>query len=102
MSAALKFVLLAMILAWFVLLWSLFRRLEKRHPAEYARLGRPTLLLRYGRHSRLAIFRFLVLRQHRRLRDAELSRLADLMLAFLAVYVALVGWIFASALLHLR
>lgn len=100
MAATLKFVLLAMILAWFVLLWSLLRRLEKHHPAEYERLGRPTLFRRYGRYSRLAIFRFLVLRQHRRQRDAELSRLADLMLAFLVVYLALIGWIFTSAVMH--
>lgn len=101
MSAVLKFVLLAMILAWFVLLWSLLRRLRKQHPAEYQRLGRPGLFTRYGQQARLAIFRFLVLRQHRRLRDAELSRLADLMLAFLVVYVVLVVWIFVTALLHL-
>ena len=77
----------ALVLVWFALLKTLFNRLERRHAAKYEAMGRPSLFLRNNIATGFATMKFLFLRQHRNLGDRVLSRLADGMLAFFAVFV---------------
>ena len=82
-----------LVLVWFALLKVLFNRLERHHLAKYDSMGRPTLFLRNSIASGFATMKFLFLREHRHLGDQTLSRLADGMLAFFAIFlVTLVGF----------
>lgn len=82
-------VLVGMVLVWFVLIHSLFRRLAKFHARKYEAMGRPTLFLRNNIATTWATLKFLVRREHSTLGDQSLSKLADFMLVFLVVYLVL-------------
>jgi hypothetical protein len=86
--------LLGMVIVWFVLIKLLFNRLEVAHPQKYEAMGRPSLFLRNNIGSGWAIFKFLVMREHRTLNDRYLSRLSDAMLVFFAIYLLMFFGIF--------
>jgi hypothetical protein len=85
-------VVLTMIIVWFVMTAKLFNRLSEGHPAKYEAMGRPTLFLRNNIATGFMTAKFLLLREHKGLGDPALSKLADFMLCFLAVYVAVFAW----------
>ena len=87
--AVLTILLFAMVLGWFVLIRTLFSRLERMHSQKYESMGRPSLFLRNNMSSGLATMKFLFAREHRSLNDRVLSRLSDFMLAYLVVYLVL-------------
>ena len=90
--------LFGMVLVWFVLIRLLCKRLEQAHPAKYEAMGRPSLFLRNNIASGTATLKFLVMREHRGLGDPYLSKLADAMLAFFAVYLLLFFSLFFLAI----
>ena len=88
-SFALFATLMGMVLVWFVLLKLLVNRLEQAHPQKYAAMGRPSLFWRNSPSASLAVLNFLIVREHRALNDSYLSKLSNLMLILLVVYVVL-------------
>lgn len=87
---AINLLLLGMVVVWFVLLKLLFNRLERNHAHKYESMGRPGVFLRNNIASGFATFRFLFLREHRKLDDRNLSLFADGMLAYFLVVIAIV------------
>ena len=83
-----NFVYAALVLIWFWLLKLLFSRLERDHAQKYDAMGRPTLFRRNNISTSIATLRFLFLREHKQLGDRDLSRLADIMLVYLTIFVA--------------
>ena len=91
-------ILFGMIIVWFVLIKMFFNRLERRHPAKYEAMGKPSLFLRNSIAGGLATFKFLAAREHKALNDSYLSKLSDAMLIFFAIYLLLFfGLFFAVA-----
>ncbi|HET7126985.1 MAG TPA: hypothetical protein VFI26_07840 [Lysobacter sp.] len=81
--------LFAMVIAWFVLIKLLFNRLEQAHPQKYEAMGRPSLFLRNNIATGWSTLKFLAAREHKSLNDNYLSKLADGMLIFFIVYLAI-------------
>lgn len=79
--------LLVLVSAWLLMVFSLFRYLSTRHPAEYERLGRPTF-----QQGALRVIGYLFVRGHRRVGDAKLSLLCDAMLVTFLCVQALLLW----------
>ena len=90
------FALFGMVLAWFVLVRLLFKRLETAHPAKYEAMGRPSLFFRYSPAGAIAMLKLLVTREHKALNDSYLSKLSDAMLGFFVVYTVLFFTLFFS------
>lgn len=81
--------LLVLAAAWLLMVFLFFRYLSTRHPAEYERLGRPSF-----RQGALRVFRYLFVREHRRIGDAKLSLLCDAMLVTFLGTQALFWYVF--------
>jgi hypothetical protein len=80
---------------------SLLRRLEVEDPAEFERLGRPTLFNRSPSKS-LALQRFIYARSRSQAISPGLARLCRFLAVFTPLYVAAVlctvGWLVATSL----
>ena len=77
--------LFVLVVAWFLLLTLLWRRLISHHPAKYDAMHRPSFLSPMGA---LSTMRFLVFREHRHLGDRALGLTADTALVVLLLNVA--------------
>ena len=65
---------------------ALFYALRERYPEVYAHLGSPSMFHpATDGYASIALWRFLILREHRGLRDSSISRLADMLLALSAL-----------------
>lgn len=83
-------VILALAAVWFLMANMLYRRLEERHSELYRKMGSPSLFLRNTMASSFETALFIFRRKHKGLNDRYLSRLSDLMFAYLVGYVAIV------------
>lgn len=81
--------LMAMVLIWFLMVATLFKRLRAKHPETYKEMGEPSLFWNNSMKTNWAMLEFLRKRRHKGLNDKSLSLLSDFMLVFLAVYMAL-------------
>ncbi|MES2901480.1 MAG: hypothetical protein V4723_17235 [Pseudomonadota bacterium] len=81
--------MLALALLWFVLMGLLYRRLEVMHSEKYVEMGRPTLFVRNNLRTNYTTLKFLLAREHRGLKDARIGLLADGLLLFTLVYLAI-------------
>ncbi len=79
-------VLLCMVPIWFVLVVTLFKRLESLHPEKYESMGRPTMFWRNSTEGMFKMLKFLFLREHKSMNDNRLSLQSDLMLVFICCY----------------
>ena len=79
--------LFGMVLVWFVLVNLLFNRLAQAHSQTYEAMGSPSLFLRNTPSGVFAMLKFVLVRQHRVLKDSYLSNLSDVMLIFFLVYL---------------
>lgn len=78
-------------LAWAAGLAALLWRLRRDHPAAYDALGRP-VMWRIGWHpSEGQLYRFLLFRRYRALKDRRLASHADLLLALAGVFLVIFG-----------
>ena len=89
--ASLPAMLFAMVPVWFVLILTLFNRLETNHPEKYTAMGRPSLFRLSNGSNGWPTLRFLVAREHKAMADPGLSKLSDAMLIFFTVYLLLFG-----------
>ena len=87
---------LFMLIVWWALVRTLFKRLESRHPKKHDAMGSPTLFFSNNLVTAYMGLRFLVAREHRNLGDPGLSKLSDAMLLFLLVWIVLVALLFVT------
>ena len=80
-------VLFVSVFVWFFLVSRLYRLLRINHPARYEAMGKPTLFLNNPPKASWVLIRFLVSREYAQLDDVRLTRLANGMLVFLALYL---------------
>lgn len=90
--------LLALTVVWLTLVWRLFRLLASRHPAKYAQMGQPSLILNNSLLGTLRLLRFVFTDEHDALHDPGVSAQVRLMRAwFVLCAVAFVAFL-ATAL----
>jgi hypothetical protein len=92
------FALIPMVLAWFGLVWWLFRRLRLYHPATYETLGSPTLFWNNSPRLNMLFGRFLFGLQWRQLPDPLLARVCWVMVvlgfSYMTLFIGLVAFFF--------
>ena len=76
-----------MALVWFALLKVIFNKLKSHHNDKYIQMGEPGLIINNNIKTGLAIFKFLIMREHTKLNDHKLSKLCDFSLAFFGIYL---------------
>src|SRR5436190_3398311 len=81
--------LMASVIAWFIMATHLFRLLRTRHPDVYDSLGRPTLILNNNVQNGWLFMRFLLGGRFEKIDDAETLRLCQFMRVFAYCYFGL-------------
>jgi hypothetical protein len=89
-------ILFAMVLAWFYLVTTLFRRLRTDHHSKFVEMGEPNLFVNNNRRATFLLFRFLFRREDRALSDAALTKLTKTMVVFSLIYVLLFLGVFVT------
>ncbi|BBP00127.1 hypothetical protein [Sulfuriferula nivalis] len=85
-----------LVILWFVFVRMLYKRLASSHMPQYEAMGKPSLFLHNTLAGTLAMLKFLLKREHKVLGDSYLSKLSDIMLAFLLIYIILFLTLFFS------
>ena len=80
-------VLFLMVIAWFVLVSWLFRRLRERHARIYEEMGSPTLFLNNSIRNNWLFMKFLWGGGWRALGDPQLTQACQVMQVFFVVYL---------------
>jgi hypothetical protein len=70
----------------------MFKLLEKRHPAKFGAIGRPSLIMNNSLSTNISFMRFLFKKEFVGLNDPLISRLGNLMRVYLVLY--LIGFAF--------
>jgi hypothetical protein len=91
-------VLMAMVLIWFAMIFSLFRMLKNSHPEKYKEMGEPSLFWNNSMKTAWATIKFLFRREHKVLNNSTLSFLSDSMIVFFALYFVLFFGLFMSVI----
>jgi len=94
-------IMICMVPVWFVLVITLFKRLESLHPEKYESMGRPTIFWRNSTEGMFKMLKFLFLREHRPMNDKTLSALSDVMLVFITCYLLIFFSLFFGFFLSL-
>lgn len=82
-------VMMVMVLVWFAMLITLFKRLKSKHPEKYIEMREPSLFWNNSMKTRWITIKFLFGREHKDLKDNFLTSLSDSMLVFSAIYLLL-------------
>jgi hypothetical protein len=90
-------ILMAMVFIWFILLKSIFIRLERQHPEKYKQMGSPSLFWNNSMKTQFSTFKFICKREHKDLNNPGLSKLSDFTLVFFVVYLFLFFGLFLGA-----
>lgn len=92
-------ILMVLVVAWFVLILSIFSILKTNHASVFESLKSPSLFSNKDPKSMLLFAGFLLRRNYRGLDDARLVRLCNVTLVVGAVYFVLFSTMFASVVL---
>ena len=82
-------VMMVMVLIWFAMLITLFKRLKSKHPEKYVEMSEPSLFWNNSMKTNWYTLKFLFGREHKGLNDNFLSSLSDSMLVFFSIYLLL-------------
>jgi TRAP-type C4-dicarboxylate transport system permease small subunit len=89
-------ILFALVLVWFYLVTSLFRRLRTDHHAKFVEMGEPSLFVNNSPRTSFLLLRFLFRREDKELGDRALTKLTKTMLVFFFIYVLLFLGVFVT------
>jgi len=90
----LVWVIIAMVIAWLIMIVALQKRLKSNHIEKYKEMGEPSFFYNNSIKSSFATIKFLFKREHKNFNDKALSILSDGMLIFLTVYAILLIGLF--------
>jgi hypothetical protein len=78
-----------MVLVWFWQITKFFSYLRQKHPAEYAAMGSPSLIMNNTPKNNIACLRFITGNRPAELKDPDLERQCKFLARFFYTYMAL-------------